>query len=480
MIKRNWRTILIFIAIVADISVLSFTGFVSCTVRNYFPDLPNIPMSILVSFTIFFGIVLLLGALLFGVYRAIFHNISSHQYFLAGKVYLYSMLFIFSILFIFQNDTFPHRFTFLYFFIIPILFVFERIGLNGFIRFMQRRGYGIHNVVLVGYDNGGLSIIERFKSFPELGYSIKSFVTNKKVKPLSHVKIHDIQVKIFHTSVLNRIVREYDIDSIFIPSTSTISNGYSKVLKICQKRGIKLKVLSEESEELLKNSRVWDIAGITLVAPKREKTEKAKNIIKRFFDFVGSIILILILLPVFLLIVLAIFIEDGSPIIFTQKRALIKGKNEFSFIKFRSMIKGAESIQSDLYKFNEVTGGLFLMKDDPRITKVGRILRNYSLDELPQLFNVLLGDMSLVGPRPLSIADLSNISTENKLDGYYKLRAKAKPGITGLWQISGRREISFKEMVLLDSYYIENQSLLFDLEIIFATIPVVLFGKGAY
>jgi lipopolysaccharide/colanic/teichoic acid biosynthesis glycosyltransferase len=144
------------------------------------------------------------------------------------------------------------------------------------------------------------------------------------------------------------------------------------------------------------------------------------------------------------------------------------------------MIKGAESQQSDLYEFNEVSGGLFFMKTDPRITKVGRILRKYSLDELPQLFNVLLGDMSLVGPRPLSIADLSNISTENKLNGYYKLRANAKPGITGLWQISGRREINFREMVLLDFYYIENQSLLFDLEILFATMPVVLFGKGAY
>jgi lipopolysaccharide/colanic/teichoic acid biosynthesis glycosyltransferase len=144
------------------------------------------------------------------------------------------------------------------------------------------------------------------------------------------------------------------------------------------------------------------------------------------------------------------------------------------------MIKGAESKQSDLYKFNEVSGGLFMMKEDPRITRIGRLIRKYSLDELPQLFNVIKGDMSLVGPRPLSIADLSNISTKNKLDGYYKLRANAKPGITGLWQISGRREISFKEMVLLDLYYIENQSLLFDLEILFATIPVVLFGKGAY
>jgi exopolysaccharide biosynthesis polyprenyl glycosylphosphotransferase len=480
MVRRNWRTILIFVAIVVDISVLSLTGFVSYTVRNCLPNLPNLPISTFISFTFFFGIVLLLGALLFGVYRVIFHSISSHQYFLAGKVYLYSMLVIFSILFIFQNDTFPHRFTFLYFLILPILFILERIGLNGFIRFMQRRGYGIHNVVLAGYDNGGLSIIERFKSFPELGYSIKSLVTNQKIKPLSRVKIHDIHVEIFHTSELNRIVREYAIDRIFIPSTSAISDGYSEVFELCKQRKIKLKVLSEESEELLKNSRVWDIAGITLVSPKRDKIDRIKKILKRTFDLFSALILIVILSPLVLFIILAIFIEDGYPIFFTHKRALVKGKNEFQFIKFRSMIKGAESKQSDLYKFNEVSGGLFMMKDDPRITKVGKIIRIFSLDELPQLFNVLLGDMSLVGPRPLSIADLSNISTENKLDGYYKLRANAIPGITGLWQISGRREISFKEMILLDLYYIENQSLLFDLEILFATIPVVLFGKGAY
>ena len=198
------------------------------------------------------------------------------------------------------------------------------------------------------------------------------------------------------------------------------------------------------------------------------------------FDVVGSILFILLLLPIFIIITLAILIEDGTPIIFTQKRALIKGKNEFHLIKFRSMIKGAELKQSELYKFNEASGGLFMLKDDSRITKVGKILRKFSFDELPQLFNVFLGDMSLVGPRPLSIADLNNIANENKLDGYYKLRNNAKPGITGLWQISGRREIGFREMVLLDLYYIENQSLLFDLEILFATIPVVLFGKGAY
>jgi len=123
---------------------------------------------------------------------------------------------------------------------------------------------------------------------------------------------------------------------------------------------------------------------------------------------------------------------------------------------------------------------LFKIRDDPRRTAVGKFLRRHSLDELPQLINVLKGEMSIVGPRPLPIEDYAHLSKEENLGGYYVHRAEGKPGITGLWQISGRSDLGFKEMVLLDLYYLENQSFLFDLEIIFATIPVVLFGRGAY
>jgi lipopolysaccharide/colanic/teichoic acid biosynthesis glycosyltransferase len=120
------------------------------------------------------------------------------------------------------------------------------------------------------------------------------------------------------------------------------------------------------------------------------------------------------------------------------------------------------------------------MRDDPRITKVGRFIRRFSIDELPQLFNVFWGNMSLVGPRPLPIADFTRLKEEDSLGGYFRQRATAKPGMTGLWQVSGRSELGFREMVLLDLYYIENQSILFDIEILAQTIPVVLFGKGAY
>lgn len=195
--------------------------------------------------------------------------------------------------------------------------------------------------------------------------------------------------------------------------------------------------------------------------------------LKRVFDIVVSAMLLVALSPVFLITMLSIKIEDPGPAFYHQIRVGKWGKL-FTMIKFRSMVMGADKMKDDLLEQDEAGGVIFKMKHDPRITKVGRIIRKLSIDELPQLWNVLKGDMSLVGPRPPVPREVAeyHYSDRKRLD--------AIPGITCIWQVSGRSDIDFEGQVKLDIQYIESQSFWNDIKILFKTIPAVLLGKGAY
>ncbi|QDZ69686.1 sugar transferase [Pediococcus pentosaceus] len=194
---------------------------------------------------------------------------------------------------------------------------------------------------------------------------------------------------------------------------------------------------------------------------------------KRALDIVASVIGLIVLSPVFLIVSLAIKAEDRGPIFYSQVR-LGKGQRPFKMYKFRSMIVDADKKLEKLLKQNEVEGAMFKMKDDPRITKTGKFIRKHSLDELPQLWNVLLGDMSLVGPRPPLEREVVEYSE------YDKQRLIAKPGCTGLWQISGRNEVGFDEMVSLDLRYIQDSNIIFDVIILLKTVIIFIRPNGAY
>jgi len=196
--------------------------------------------------------------------------------------------------------------------------------------------------------------------------------------------------------------------------------------------------------------------------------------LKRILDIAGASCALIAASPIFLGTALLIKIEDGGPIFFRQMRVGFHGKL-FPMWKFRSMIVNADAIKEKLAGQNEVKGGvLFKMVDDPRITKIGKFIRKYSIDELPQFWNVLVGDMSLVGPRPPVPKEVKEYSAEARQ------RLLAKPGITCLWQVSGRSEIDFAGQVNLDLAYIRSSSIWTDLKLLFLTIPAVLMGKGAY
>jgi lipopolysaccharide/colanic/teichoic acid biosynthesis glycosyltransferase len=178
-------------------------------------------------------------------------------------------------------------------------------------------------------------------------------------------------------------------------------------------------------------------------------------------------------LPLFFLIALLIRLDSPGHVFFTQIR-VGKGERLFACYKFRSMREGAEEEKETLLDLNEADGPIFKIRKDPRITRMGRILRRTSLDELPQLFNVLMGHMSMVGPRPAPPAEVQ------RYQPWHKRRLEVAPGMTGLWQVSGRSELSFDEMVLLDLYYIENWSPIMDLQIMLRTLPKMITGQGAY
>ena len=194
---------------------------------------------------------------------------------------------------------------------------------------------------------------------------------------------------------------------------------------------------------------------------------------KRVFDLIVSTLVVVIGLPLWLLIAAAIKLDSRGPVFYRDRRVGL-GEREFEMIKFRTMLSGADRLQDKLETRNEASGPLFKIRDDPRVTRVGALLRRFSLDEVPQALNVLRGEMSLVGPRPLPIRDYE------KLQPWHRKRYNVLPGITGLWQISGRSELTFDDLVRLDFYYLENWSIWMDITILLKTIPAVFGQRGAY
>ncbi len=472
MIKRNWKIVFVLISQTVDILAIWTCGFVifslkwSEAIKYVTPD-----QNLIIAFFVFTVIYLLIASML-GLYRGSFHMSLRLQNLITARAFVISVLIAlalnsFAQAFVGKKSVITFVVT------LPLLLLVGRAFLKRINLYFQRIGYGVHNSLIVGVDKEAEKLFFRFTSFPEMGYKTQGFIVKEKV-------LEQTVLPQFSQNEIDAIIGTNQIDRIFLPSTEFNLNGYSYLKELSLKRGVKLKIISPHAEDLLKISRIYDIAGITISTPVRSRVRLLKYFLKRTFDIIASSIIILVLAPIFLLTIVAIYIESGRPIFFLQRRGAIRGGHEFDFIKFRSMVTNAEQIKQELMDKNESDGALFKMKNDPRVTRVGKFIRKVSIDELPQLFNVLKGDMSLVGPRPLPLKDFEKVNESDDFWDAIKERGSVKPGMTGLWQISGRSEIKFKDMILLDLYYVENQSLLFDLEILFETIPVVFFGRGAY
>jgi exopolysaccharide biosynthesis polyprenyl glycosylphosphotransferase len=272
---------------------------------------------------------------------------------------------------------------------------------------------------------------------------------------------------------LPRLLDEHEVDEVVIADPDFPQNEAFELIDRCRERAVAVRIAPTTMEIMTHRHELVPGQGVPLLELKPPVFEGLDFVIKRSFDFVGASALLVVLSPLLLTTAAAVKLTSRGPVLYRSRRPGIGGQ-PFDCFKFRTMHSNAEQQQDELERANEATGALFKIRRDPRLTLIGGFLRRFSLDELPQLLNVLRGEMSLVGPRPLPMRDYE------RLQPWHRKRYLVLPGITGLWQVSGRAELDFDELVQLDFLYLERWSVFLDLSILLKTIPAVLMRKGAF
>ena len=276
------------------------------------------------------------------------------------------------------------------------------------------------------------------------------------------------------TDQFNQILHQESVDAVIASLAGLDPATIEPLFAVCESEGVELLIRPGLTLSSPWRMAVDDFAGAPVLYVRAQTASASALAVKQAFDYLLSAVLIVVTSPLFLLVAIAVKLSSAGPIIFRQDRGGRNGRT-FRMLKFRSMRDGAEAQQASLADQNTLNGPAFKLANDPRVTPVGRFIRRHSLDELPQLWNVLRGEMSLVGPRPLPLAEVAAIA-----QGRDRRRLSVKPGLTGLWQISGRSDLAdFADWVRLDLSYIDQWSLWLDVKILLATIPVAILGRGS-
>jgi exopolysaccharide biosynthesis polyprenyl glycosylphosphotransferase len=352
-----------------------------------------------------------------------------------------------------------------------VLVTTARLALRLNLRRLRMSGHNVKTLIIVGGGARGASFANRLTERKDLGYRLLGYVESDP-----DFANHNLAGAPWLGTVedLPRIVAGEVIDEVAI--ALPIKSHYTQIestVALLEEQGITTHVLSDFFPQKLARSQSIDFDGVPIVSLRSTPPFSWRTEAKRIIDLTVATFLLVLSAPFFLLAAIAIKLDSEGPIFFVQERVGLS-KRRFRMIKFRTMTIDAEARMKDLEHLNEKSGPIFKIRNDPRITRVGRWLRKTSIDELPQLFNVLLGDMSIVGPRPLSVRDALRME-----QAWQKRRFSVKPGLTCLWQISGRSNLSFEQWMELDLEYIDRWSLGLDASILIRTIPAIVMARGA-
>ncbi|MBU2236247.1 sugar transferase [Patescibacteria group bacterium] len=359
----------------------------------------------------------------------------------------------------FQRELFSSRFIVLSGWILSIVFIgIERFFVRSFQRRLLKKGIGSHRIAVIGNEIAATRIIRTIQDNPALGYKIVEHIQINSEEDIAKIK------HAFESSLIDEIIQaDSDIAKPLI----------LKIIDLCNEYHVTFKYVANLFETSATNIAITPLADIPVIELKRTPLDGWGKIFKRAFDIVFSTIFLILFSPFFLVIGILIKIDSPGPMFVGLERVGRKGKI-FTLYKFRSMIVGAHGMKKELTQYNERSDGpLFKMKNDPRITRLGKFLRASSIDELPQLWNVLKSKMSLVGPRPHEPEEVS------KYQKHHKTLLTIKPGMTGMAQVSGRSDLNFEEEAKLDVYYVENWSMILDLQLIFRTTFVLMAKRSA-
>lgn len=350
--------------------------------------------------------------------------------------------------------------------------VLSRLLMRIALQTVRKHGRNLRNIVIVGSGPRASRFASIVEARPELGYRIIGFVD----QPWSGLaEFRESGYSICSFDGLEELLRANVVDEVVIAlPIRTLLMYAQRVTAACELQGIKVRVFSDLFDARLVNARVDEMLGGLVIGHYAGLEEGWRADTKRTFDLLVTLTLLLLLSPLLLVIAALVKITSSGPVFFTQNRVGL-GKRRFKMYKFRTMIVGAENQRGQMEHLNEASGPVFKIKNDPRVTPLGRLLRKSSLDELPQLINVLKGEMSLVGPRPLPVCDYEGFNED-----WQRRRFSVRPGLTCLWQIAGRSSIPFETWMQLDLQYIDRWSFWLDLQILMRTIPAVLKGFGAF
>ncbi|MBV9896218.1 MAG: sugar transferase [Chloroflexi bacterium] len=379
-----------------------------------------------------------------------------------------------SVMLVFAGSTFVRypaesRLTLIFAWVlITLLVVLCRSNWQWILGVLHQRGLGVERTLVVGDNTVGRMIMQALAGRPYLGYRVAGFLSTENTEDFGRFR------NLGSPDELAGVISQERIAQVVIALPSASHEAIMRIVDHCRRDGVQFRLVPDLYEVSLGRLDLDTVSGIPLIGLKNPAIRGLNFLAKRGIDIGLAGIVLVAFSWLFLLIALLIWAEDRSGSPFFGQLRVGRGGRQFKMLKFRSMRPDADQQLAELLARNEAEGPIFKMRADPRRTRLGGFMRRWSIDEWPQLWNVLLGDMSLVGPRPATPREVA------QYEEWQLHRLDALPGITGLWQVSGRSELGFSEQVLMDIMYIENWSLSLDLRILLRTIPAVLSGKGAF